>query len=92
MKSLEQKFFRKKLRELGIFGLEKRIRGDLITFYKSLEGGCSQVGVDLLCRVANDRRRRNYFKCHQSTLYWTLRKFSSWIGFSSHGTDCPRSS
>ena len=54
---------KKKLRELGLFGLEKRrLQEDLIVAFQYLKEAYKQERERLFMRVDSDRTRGNYLK------------------------------
>ena len=50
------------MRELGLFSLEKGLRGDPIAAFQYLKGAYKQEGTQLSERVDNSRTRGNGFK------------------------------
>ena len=72
IRGLEHLSCKDRLRELGLFSLEKRrLWGDLIAAFQYLEGAYRKAGEGLFVRECSDRTRSNGFELKEGrfTIY-----------------------
>ena len=86
IRGLEHLSYEDRLRELGLFSLEKRrLRGDLIAAFQDLKGAYKQEGSKLFERVDNSRTRGSGLKLKEGRLrlgvrgkFFTMRVVMFW--------------